>query len=113
VCFCGILTAAIRRLTALSNPELGGRSPTEHVTGDTSEISAYTGMEWYDWVEYIDNDGDTKFGQWLGISETHGGGNTSWILSASCMPIVRSTAWTMPSSSKTEETLAKMEAFTK
>jgi hypothetical protein len=70
-------------------------------------------MEWYDWVEYIDNDGQTKFGRWLGVSETHGGGNVSWILPISCLPIVRSTVWAMPSSSKTEETRAKMEAFTK
>jgi hypothetical protein len=112
-CYCGVLAAAIRRLTASSNPELNGRSPTEHVTGDTGEISAYTDMEWYDWVEYIDNDGQTKFGRWLGVSETHGGGNVSWILPISCLPIVRSTVWAMPSSSKTEETRAKMEAFTK
>jgi hypothetical protein len=32
-CYCGTVAAAIRRLTASSNPELNGRSPKEHVTG--------------------------------------------------------------------------------
>jgi hypothetical protein len=36
----------------IQNPELNGRSPTEHVTVDTGEISVYTDMEWYVWVEY-------------------------------------------------------------
>jgi hypothetical protein len=110
-CYCGTLAAALRRLTASSHPQLAGNSPTMHVTGDTAEISAYTDIEWYDWVEYIDNDGDTKFGRWLGVSEIHGGGNASWVLPISCIPIARSSVWSMPSDSKTDELVTKLKLF--
>jgi len=111
-CYLGtLLVAALRRLTASSHPLLAGNSPTTHVTGDTAEISAYTDIEWYDWVEYIDSDGDTKFGRWLGVSETHGGGNVSWVLPISCIPIARSSVWGMPADSKTDELMAKLKLF--
>ena len=110
-CYLGTLVAALRRLTASSHPLLAGNSPTTHVTGDTAEISAYTDIEWYDWVEYIDSDGDTKFGRWLGVSETHGGGNVSWVLPISCIPIARSSVWGMPADSKTDELMAKLKLF--
>jgi hypothetical protein len=110
-CYLGTLVAALRRLTASSHPLLAGNSPTTHVTGDTAEISAYTDIEWYEWVEYIDSDGDTKFGRWLGVSETHGGGNVSWVLPISCIPLARSSVWGMPADFKTEELMAKLRLF--
>ena len=39
--------AAIRRLTALDIPELDGRTPYEHVTGSTPNITPYAMFDWY------------------------------------------------------------------
>ena len=50
--YAGKWGAALRRLTALDIPELEGRTPCEHVTGSTPNITPYAMFDWYDPVYY-------------------------------------------------------------
>jgi hypothetical protein len=90
------LIAKKRRVTASSIPSMQGRTPHEQVLGWTPDISTLIQYEWYQWVYYRDHDGEQKLGRWLTPADTHGGGDTYWILPISCRPIVRSTVWAVP-----------------
>ena len=92
-CFCGEWYAGTRRLTAHDTPVLNGRVPAERVGGDTPDISMYVQFSWYQWVHFLDHDGETKLGRWLGPARGIGSGNCHWILPISCRPIARSTVF--------------------
>lgn len=94
-CFCGELVTAIRSHTATDSPLLSGRCPAEYVLGYTPDISRLIQHGWYDPIWYRDNDGLDKIGRWLGPALRHGGGDGCWILPLSCIPIVRSTIWSI------------------
>jgi hypothetical protein len=91
--YLGDLVTRIRSFTALGIPSLQGRTPFEHVRGYTPDISVYAQHEWYDWVWYLDEDGENHLGRWLGPAGEYGSGDCYWILPRSCQPIVRSTVW--------------------
>ena len=92
-CFCGEWYAGTRRLTAHDTPVLNGRVPAERVDGDTPDISMYVQFSWYQWVHYMDHDGEVKLGRWLGPARGIGSGNCHWVLPISCRPIARSTVF--------------------
>ena len=50
--YCAKWGVSLRRLTALSIPELDERTPSERVTGSTPDITAYCLFEWYQAVYY-------------------------------------------------------------
>ena len=107
-CFLGEHEAAIRRLTATDNPRLHGRSAHENVLGWTPDISNYIRFAWWEWVFYLDHDGETQLGKWIGFAEDIGAGDCFWLLARSAEPIARSTVWAIP-----EEELAKPEIIEK
>ena len=53
---------------------LGGRTPIEHITGDTPDISEYVDFRFYDFVWFKGNAGfdETELGRWLGVSHRTG-----------------------------------------
>ena len=53
----------------------------------------YVQFSWYQWVHYLDHDGETKLGRWLGPARGIGSGNCHWVLPISCRPIARSTVF--------------------
>jgi hypothetical protein len=66
------------------------------VLGYTPNISPWIQHGWYDAIVwYRNSDKQNKLGRWLGIATWHGGGDAYWILPLSCLPIVRSTVWSM------------------
>ncbi len=80
-------------LTAHDTPVLNGQVPAERVDGDTPKISIYVQFGWYQWVHFLDHDGETKLSCWLGPAKGIGSGNCHWILLISCRPIARSTVF--------------------
>ena len=60
--------------TASTSGDLSGRTALEKLTGETPEISEYLDFTFYDWCWYNDNAGlgETKLGQWLGVSHCVG-----------------------------------------
>ena len=81
----------VMQCTASTSGDLSGRTALEQLTGETQEITEYLDFTFYDWCWYNDNTGlgETKLGQWLGISH-HGGSLMSyWILTQKCNVILR------------------------
>ena len=68
--------------TASTSGNLYRRTALEQLTGETPEISEYLDFTFYDWWWYNDNAGlgETKLGQWLGISHRVGSLMSYWIL---------------------------------
>ena len=95
-CYLGEHVVKIRSRTASTIASERGRTPFENVMGWTPDISPYIQFRWYDWVYYLDPDGETKIGRWIGAADEIGGGDAMWILPLSCRPIVRSTVWAIP-----------------
>ena len=95
-CYLGELISKLRRVTPSLIPSLGGRTPYEDVMGSTPDISALIQFRWWDLVYFLDSDGDTKLARWMGPAETSGGSDAYWLLPWSCIPIVRSTVWEIP-----------------
>jgi hypothetical protein len=112
--YLGAYVVVKRSLTALPNPVLQGRTPFERVKGYTPDITLYTRFEWYDWVYYLDNDGDTLLARWLGHAEGVGAGDCFWLLPKSCHPIINSTVWAVPIDDlKTEQHRQQRDEFDK
>jgi Reverse transcriptase (RNA-dependent DNA polymerase) len=93
--YCGIWCAAIRRRTALSMPDLQGRTPEENIHARMVDISAYSQFDWYSHVWFIDYPKDAatsrrQLGRWLGVAEHVGSPLCYIILPKSCKPIIRS-----------------------
>ena len=95
-CYLGELISKLRRVTPSLIPSLGGRTSYEDVMGSTPDISALIQFRWWDLVYFLDSDGDTKLSRWMGPAETSGGSDAYWLLPWSCIPIVRSTVWEIP-----------------
>ena len=65
---------ALRCLTASSIPDLEGRTPTEHVTGSTPDITVYSLFQWYNHVYYHSPDASFPYqkqemGRLLGVAD--------------------------------------------
>ena len=111
-CFLGEYVTGIRRHTALDIPSLHGRTPHEAVKGWTPDISPWIQFSWYQWVYYLDHDGEQKLARWLVPAEDTGGGDCYWLLPISCWPIVRSTVWPVPDDElKNPMKIQEMTAF--
>ncbi len=83
----------MRGFTAFDSAHLQGRCAAEMVLGYSPDISAYVQHEWYEPVWYLDSDGDSKIGRWMGVTEGIGGGDCFWSLPKSAKPIARSSVW--------------------
>ena len=68
--------------TASTSGNLSGRTALEQLTGETPEILEYFDFTFYDWCWYNNNAGlgETKLGQWLGVSHRVGSLMSYWIL---------------------------------
>lgn len=95
-CYLGELVASIRRLKSSMNARLRERTPYEVRMGYTPDISPYISFHWYEFVYYLDDDGETYLGRWLGPAKDHSNGGAYWILPKSGRPIVRSTVSPIP-----------------
>ncbi|MGH3055899.1 MAG: hypothetical protein ACRDL7_13075, partial [Gaiellaceae bacterium] len=93
--FCMTYVCETRCLTAHPFFTLHGRTPQEHVTGHTPDISEYTDFEWYQPVWYYDSadfpEEKRIIGRWLGVSHRIGQALCYWILSLTGVVIARST----------------------
>ena len=71
----------------------GERTALEQLTGETPEILEYLDFTFYDWCWYNYNAGlgETKLGQWLGISHCVGSLMSYWILTQKCNVILHTT----------------------
>ena len=85
--------AKIVQITASFAADLQVRSPLEALTGETPDISQYLDFGLYDWVWFkVDLGlGDTKLGRFLGVSHHIGSFMSYWVLSASGIPMSRTT----------------------
>ena len=97
-CYCGEWVAAIRRLTALNIKQLDGRTPHEHVTGSTPDISAYAMFDWYEPVWYHDPHKQFPFekkllGRWIGVAEVTLDLMAYYILTQSGTVVIRKSVW--------------------
>lgn len=72
-CFLGEYVEKLRRVTPSTIPSLRGRTPHEEALGWTPDISPLVQFTWWELVYYLDSDGETKFGRWMGPSENSGG----------------------------------------
>ncbi|MGH7954979.1 MAG: hypothetical protein ACREOZ_03375 [Gloeomargaritales cyanobacterium] len=85
----------IRCLTAHSIHSLHGRTPQEHVIGNTPDISEYNEFDWYQPIWYYESSdfpGNKRIlGRWLGVSHRIGQAMCYWILTKSGVPIARTT----------------------
>jgi hypothetical protein len=102
----------LRALTQLNIPSMGGRTVYENVHGWTPDITPFIQMEWYEWVYYLDGEGDHQLARWLIPAESSRGGDCYWVLPLSCKPIVRSTVWSIPEDEKKHrEMIEKMKVL--
>jgi Reverse transcriptase (RNA-dependent DNA polymerase) len=93
---CGTWCAAIRRITAMD--KLGGRTPTEVVTGTTPDISQYALFDWYQPIRYLDPKipfpNERKLlGRFVGVAENTTDEMAFVLLSASGKLITRKSVW--------------------
>ena len=79
--------------TASTSGDLSRRTALEQLTGETPGILEYLDFTFYDWCWYNDNAGlgETKFGQWLGVSHRVGSLMSYWILTQKGNVISRTT----------------------
>jgi hypothetical protein len=99
--YCAKWGAGLRRLTALSIPELNGRTATERVTGCTPDISAYAMFDWYQPVYYHEPVAQFPYqkraiGRIIGVADNCTDELAYYILPKSCIPIVRKSVWAVP-----------------
>ena len=83
----------VMQRTASTSGDLSGRTALEQLTGETPEISEYLDYTFNDWCWYNDNAGlgETKLGQWLGVSHRVGSFMSYWILTQKANVISRTT----------------------
>ena len=100
--------------TASTSGDLSGRTALEQLTGETPEISEYLGFTFYDWCWYNDNAGlgETKLGQWLGISHHVGSLMSYWILTQQGNVILRTTvSWVTNLETPVNSTKSHLQEF--
>jgi Reverse transcriptase (RNA-dependent DNA polymerase) len=93
---------------------LHGRTPLEHVTGETPDISEWLDCAFYDFVWYRDNAGlaEVQIGRWLGVSHHVGPAMSFWILTRTCAVISRTTVQRVTNLERqTEENKNLMQQF--
>ena len=72
--FCFIWICETGNRSVSSSHYAKGRTPIEHIMGETPDISEYLDFGFYDWVLY-NNDagiGESQLGRWLGVSHKIG-----------------------------------------
>ena len=81
-------------LTANSSRYVKGRTPIEHITGETPDLSEYIDFGFYDYVQFRENDGlgTPRIGRRLGVSHRVGKLMSYWILPDSGITIPATTA---------------------
>jgi len=99
--YAGKWAAALRRLTALDIPELDGRTPHEHVTGGTPDITTYTLFDWYDPVYFHMPVATYPYqkksvGRLLGVADNCTDELAYIVLPKSGRPVVRKSVWGIP-----------------
>ena len=94
--FLGTYIVGKRARTASTIPSNNGRTSYERVMGYTPDIGIYYAFQWYEWVYYMDTDGETKLARWMGPAPEFGAGDCYWILPVTAVPLVRSTVWSVP-----------------
>ena len=77
-------TIEVLNITVNSSRYSSGRTPLEHITGITPDISEYLDFHIYAWVFYKTNAGlgPRQLGRWLGVSHRRGPLMTYWILTS-------------------------------
>ena len=83
----------VMQQTASTSGHLNAHTPLEQLTGETPDISEYLDFSFYDSCWYNDNAGlgETKLGQWLGVSHRIGSLMSYWILTIKGNVISRTT----------------------
>ena len=83
----------VMQRTASTSGHLIAHTPLEQLTGETPDISEYLDLSFYDLCWYNDNAGlgETKLGQWLGVSHRIGSLMSYWILTIKGNVITRTT----------------------
>ena len=101
-------------ITVSSSRYANGRTPLEHVTGETPDISEYLDFGFYDWVVFKSNAGlgEEQLGRWLGVSHKVGDLMSYWILPISgkvisCVTVQRLTRMDQTK----EDTKLRMKQF--
>ncbi len=105
----------IQNRTSNSARELEGRCPLERVTGETVDISEYLDFGFYDWVWFRENAGlgETKLGEWLGVSHRVGTMMSFWVITSAGKVLSRTTVQRVTNLElQLEENKAKCLAFT-
>ena len=85
--------AKIMEITASFAVDLQGRTPLEALTGETSDISQYLDFGFYNWIWSKEDAGlvETKLGGFLGVFNHIGSIMSYWVLTASGIPMSRTT----------------------
>ena len=98
--YCAVWVAETHSKIAHDTWQLKGRSPEEHVTGETPDITEYVEFDWYTPVFYWEPtnkfpDGKRCIGRWLGVAHRVGQAMCYWVLPRSCQVLARSTVQPM------------------
>ena len=100
--------------TASFSGMLDGRTPLEHLTGETVDILEYLDFGFWDRVWYTEDAGvgETKLARFLEISHQVGSLMSYWVLPSSGVPESRTTVQrvTLPESS-TEANISRFNAY--
>jgi len=115
-CYALEWASRVRSLTALDIPFLKTRTPEEHITCHTPDISEYAYHGWFDWVWYKEStqfpEPDVCLGRWLGVASNVGQAMTYWILTEKRTVIARSSISGLSDLDKRDSNVAqKQEAF--
>lgn len=115
--YCGVYVSETRSRTAHPLYDLKGRTPIEHVTGDTPDIAEWLEYQWYAPVWY--HEGPSQFpevkgqiGRWLGVAHRVGQAMCYWVLPASGIPISRTTVQPLKKEELLEpEVIARLQRY--
>ncbi|MGH3624303.1 MAG: hypothetical protein ACRDQ5_21370 [Sciscionella sp.] len=114
--FCATYVCETRCLTDHHIFSLHDRTPHEHVTGNTPDISEYNEFDWYQPIWYYDSadfpDEKRIIGRWLGVAHRIGQAMCYWILTKTGVPIARSTVQLITDDElSTDDVRHKIEIF--
>ena len=109
--FCCVYALDIWTMMSHLLPQLEGRTPYEHVTGNTPDISEYLDFSWYAPVWYYDNkdwpEQKATLGRWLGVVHRIGQDMCYWVLAKNAQELVRSTVVSISEDELRDPTLIK------
>ena len=94
-------SVALRRLTASDIPELQGRTPYEHITGSTPNITPYILFNWYDDVYFHMPTADFPhekrvLGKLIGVADNCSDELAYVVITSSGIPMTRKSVWAIP-----------------